>query len=30
MFTAAGLVVLGEVCYPSWKAYVDGHAARLR
>jgi len=27
--TAAGLLVLSEIYYPAWKAYVDGQAARL-
>ncbi len=26
---AAGLLVLSEVYYPAWKAYVDGEPARL-
>jgi uncharacterized membrane protein YfhO len=27
--TAPGLLVLSEVYYPSWKAYVDGHPTHL-
>jgi hypothetical protein len=28
--TAPGLVVLSEVYYPSWKAYVDGYPTPVR